>query len=169
MAEKGMIDTGNYDTDEVTYCEKHPDRETGLRCNRCNRLMCGECAVQTPVGYRCRECVRQVEDTFFTGTNVDYVIGFVTSLIVSALGAFFTGFIPFWLAAIFLGIIVGGFVGEIVLRMTGKRRGRYTAQITALGALLGTLVVYFVTLIPAITLLIYGGLVVTAVYGRFKV
>ena len=43
-------------TDEVTYCAVHPDRETGLRCNKCGRLMCAECAVPTPVGYRCREC-----------------------------------------------------------------------------------------------------------------
>lgn len=169
MAEQGMMQPPNTDVDEITYCEKHPDRETGLRCNRCNRLMCGECAVQTPVGYRCRECVRQVENTFFTGTNVDYIVGFVTSLIVSALGAFLTGFIPFWLAAIFIGIIVGGFTGEAVMRLTGKRRGRYTAQFAAGGALLGTLIVYFVTLIPTFTLLIYGALVVTAVYGRFKV
>ena len=44
--------------DGLTYCEVHPDRETSLRCNKCGRLMCTECAVLTPVGYRCRECVR---------------------------------------------------------------------------------------------------------------
>ena len=36
----------------IEYCEKHPDREARLRCNRCNRLMCTQCAVRTPTGYR---------------------------------------------------------------------------------------------------------------------
>lgn len=169
MAEQGIIDNHVHDEDEVTYCEKHPDRETALRCNRCNRLMCAECAVQTPVGYRCRECVRQVEDTFFTGTNTDYILGFGVSTVISAFGGFIAGFIPFWLAAIFIGILVGGFIGEVVLRVTKKRRGRYTAQFTAAGAVAGTLLVYFFTFIPVFTLLIYGGLVAFGVYGRFKV
>ncbi len=169
MAEQGVIDRHNQNEDETTYCEKHPERETSLRCNRCNRLMCAVCAVQTPVGYRCTECVRQVEDTFFTGTNVDYIIAFGVSLVMSAIGAFATGFIPFWLAAIFIGIMVGGFIGEVVMRATGKRRGRYTAQFATGGALLGTVIIYFVTFIPTFTLLIYGGLVAAGVYGRFKV
>ena len=59
---------------DATFCAVHPDRETGLRCNRCGRLMCAECAVLTPVGYRCRECVRQQEDKFFNATQSDYVI-----------------------------------------------------------------------------------------------
>ena len=40
--------------EETTYCAVHPDRETSLQCNRCGRYMCVECAVHTPVGYRCR-------------------------------------------------------------------------------------------------------------------
>ncbi|HYN88142.1 MAG TPA: tetratricopeptide repeat protein, partial [Ardenticatenaceae bacterium] len=44
-------------TEEMLHCSVHPDRETMLRCNRCGRPMCPECAVRTPVGLRCRECV----------------------------------------------------------------------------------------------------------------
>jgi hypothetical protein len=35
-----------------------PDRETYLRCNRCERHICTSCAVLTPTGYRCKNCVR---------------------------------------------------------------------------------------------------------------
>ena len=43
---------------EKMYCYNHPQRETVLRCNRCERPMCTSCAVLTPTGYRCKECVR---------------------------------------------------------------------------------------------------------------
>jgi rhomboid protease GluP len=43
------------------YCYRHPDRETLLRCGRCDRPICAECQVRHPVGIRCPECapVRQ--------------------------------------------------------------------------------------------------------------
>jgi membrane associated rhomboid family serine protease len=36
-----------------TYCYRHPDRQTGLRCSRCDRPICGECANPAPVGQLC--------------------------------------------------------------------------------------------------------------------
>ena len=39
-------------------CYRHPDRETGVRCQRCGRPVCPECLVQAPVGVQCVECVR---------------------------------------------------------------------------------------------------------------
>ena len=76
----------NPTVEELTYCEVHPDRETALRCNQCNRLMCAECAVTTPVGYRCRECVRAHDDKFFSGTQLDYGIVFGVGAVLAALG-----------------------------------------------------------------------------------
>ena len=37
-------------TEELTYCEVHPDRETALRCNKCGRPMCTHCEVLRPFG-----------------------------------------------------------------------------------------------------------------------
>jgi membrane associated rhomboid family serine protease len=37
----------------LTTCYRHPDRETGLRCSRCGRPICGECAVPAAVGQLC--------------------------------------------------------------------------------------------------------------------
>lgn len=39
-------------------CTFHPNTETLLRCNKCDRPICGKCAVTTPVGARCPECAR---------------------------------------------------------------------------------------------------------------
>jgi membrane associated rhomboid family serine protease len=38
-------------------CYRHPGRETGVRCNRCERPVCPECRVEASVGFQCRECV----------------------------------------------------------------------------------------------------------------
>jgi membrane associated rhomboid family serine protease len=41
-----------------TYCYRHPDRQTGLRCSRCERPICGECANPAPVGQLCPDDAR---------------------------------------------------------------------------------------------------------------
>jgi membrane associated rhomboid family serine protease len=47
------------------YCYRHPQVETSLRCNRCNKPICPKCAQRTPVGFRCAECVSAIEDRYY--------------------------------------------------------------------------------------------------------
>ncbi len=42
-------------SDELTYCYKHPDRETGVSCQRCDRYICPQCSTPGAVGYLCPE------------------------------------------------------------------------------------------------------------------
>ena len=46
-------------TSQLTTCYRHPGRETGVRCQRCERPICPACMVPAPVGVQCVECVRQ--------------------------------------------------------------------------------------------------------------
>lgn len=39
-------------------CYRHPDRNTLLRCSRCDRPICADCSIDATVGQRCPECVR---------------------------------------------------------------------------------------------------------------
>ncbi|MHA6761563.1 rhomboid family intramembrane serine protease [Streptacidiphilus sp. PAMC 29251] len=38
-------------------CYRHPGRETGVSCNRCERPVCPDCRVEAAVGFQCQECV----------------------------------------------------------------------------------------------------------------
>lgn len=70
------------------YCYVHPNRETALRCNNCNRPICASCAVRTPTGYRCKECVKGHQQTFNTAEWYDYIIGFVVAAFLSGIASF---------------------------------------------------------------------------------
>ena len=48
-----------------------------LRCNRCERPICTECAVLTPTGYRCKECVRGQQKVFDTAKWFDYPLAII--------------------------------------------------------------------------------------------
>ncbi|MER7916658.1 MULTISPECIES: rhomboid family intramembrane serine protease [unclassified Streptomyces] len=45
------------DARSVPVCYRHPDRETGVRCTRCERPICPACMVSASVGFQCPECV----------------------------------------------------------------------------------------------------------------
>ncbi|MFQ5611464.1 MAG: tetratricopeptide repeat protein [Anaerolineae bacterium] len=141
--------------DTLLVCYRHPETETGLRCNRCGKPICVKCANRTPVGFRCPDCIREQQNKFYTGTNLDYVIAAVIalplSLVAAAVFTFFIGGIGFF--ALFIGFIaapfVSGIIAEAVRRAVGKRRSRYLPHVVAGSLILATL--------PFILLLLLGG------------
>jgi membrane associated rhomboid family serine protease len=44
---------------EAPSCYRHPGRQTYLRCNRCERYICGDCMRTAAVGHQCVECVQE--------------------------------------------------------------------------------------------------------------
>lgn len=129
---------------DLLYCYRHPQTQTGLRCNRCNKAICPKCARRTPVGFRCPECIREQEEKFYSGGNMDYVIAAVIalplSLVAAGLFTFILGGIGFFVILISLIVApaVAGFIAEAVRWAVGKRRSRYLGHVVAGCVILGT-------------------------------
>jgi membrane associated rhomboid family serine protease len=51
-------------------CYRHPDRQGGVRCRRCERPICPDCMVQASVGFQCPACARTGAPTPRTGRAV---------------------------------------------------------------------------------------------------
>ena len=126
-------------TPPILYCANHPQRETSLRCNRCDKPICPECAVLTPTGYRCKECVRGQQRVYNTATSIDYMLAFITAAVLSYVGSLITGFLGFF--TLLLAPLAGVVIAEAVRYVIRKRRSPglfLTAAIaTALGSLPG--------------------------------
>lgn len=126
------------------HCYVHPNRETSLRCNNCNRPICASCAIRTPTGYRCRECVRERQKTFETSEWYDYVSGFIISAILSGIAAFlvtFIGGIGFfgWFLIAAGAPTAAVAIAESVRAVTKRRRSRQLFMTVAAGVVLGAL------------------------------
>ena len=52
-------DFGTTAPEETEYCYGHPKTPTKLHCSRCDRPICGRCAIPASVGQHCPECVAE--------------------------------------------------------------------------------------------------------------
>lgn len=119
------------------FCANHPNRETQLRCNQCEKPICIQCVVKTPTGYRCKDCVRSQQKIFDTAKWFDYPLALGTGAILAYLGSLF---IPrLFIFAIFVSPIAGGVITEIIRALIRKRRSQRLFRLVTLSVAIGCL------------------------------
>jgi hypothetical protein len=118
-------------------CYRHPGRETAVSCSNCERPICTDCMVYTPVGIKCPECARQPRSALVRlkpnraarAVAVAFGLGALMGVgivLLQDIGLFF---------ALILGWLIGIGMGEAVLAASGRFRSPTTGWIAVGGSL----------------------------------
>lgn len=93
------------DEQSAPVCYRHRNRETYLRCVRCDKPICADCRIDAPVGFQCPDCVAEGRRTVrrprtafggsssgAAGTVTKAMIGlnvamFVLTIVIGGMGA----------------------------------------------------------------------------------
>ena len=106
-------------SEETEYCYGHPKTPTKLHCSRCERPICGRCAIPASVGQHCPECVAEARKS---APKVRSAMAATAPVVMTILGInvlFYLGqqFIP-------------GLTGELLMWPVGIENGQYWRLLT---------------------------------------
>jgi len=146
------------DNPPILYCANHPNVETSLRCNNCGKPICPKCAVRTPTGYRCRECVRNQQKVFDTAEPIDYPLAIAVAAVLSFIGSLVVSYIGFF--TIFVAPIAGVIIAEAVRFVIRRRRSKNLFLVATIAAVVGSLPLLLTSLASSL----FGGFVFTLIW-----
>lgn len=133
-------------------CAFHKGVETNVSCPDCGRYMCPKDMVDTPVGYKCKECGRSRRPLLGGVKPRQYALGAAAALGSGIALGLVLAFVPvfsFWLS------ILGGIaVGEATRRGAGGHRTWEFAALAALGSLAGAALTFVIGLPAPLALLV---------------
>ena len=136
------------DVSGLHRCSFDPEVETALGCGKCGEYICPRCMIQTPVGARCRDCVRITKDPTYDVKPSYYLRAGLAGGVVGVVGGLLWGLlltlhIPFlpWLLAMGVGYLVG----ETVSVAANRKRGTSLAVIAGVSMALAVLAMLAVT------------------------
>jgi len=173
--------TDTLGVETLIYCPQHPSIETQMRCNKCGKFICLKCAMQTPVGYRCRDCVHQQQKVYFNAKGHDDLVAFLVSLGMTILVLPVLAFVAdsFYFGAFYLAFIAGPSAGALLAQLVRlavqRRRSRLMRYFVVGGIVAGTViagigvfVMLDIILFFELPILIFAFLAVTTGYQVLK-
>ena len=130
-------------------CATHPKVETNLRCGKCDKPICPQCMVQTPVGARCPDCAQLYKLPTYRVSTRHYLkaigVGLGMAIVCGIVWGVVIGLVPF--RFIFLNFLlaagVGFAVGEVTSRSVNRKRGKGLATIAGIAVTIGYMVSIF--------------------------
>ena len=156
------------DTGE-TYCARHKDTPTNLRCGRCDTPVCPRCRIHGPVGIRCLDCGRPPQLPQYQVSTPLLLRAVGTSLGSGIAGGLILMFLPVY--GIFYLIAAAGF-GFIVAEMTSyaanSKRGPKLAIIAIVGTVVGHVLIVALWGFVSLVLLLGAILAAVVAYVRLR-
>ncbi|MRS11915.1 MAG: hypothetical protein EG823_02435 [Actinobacteria bacterium] len=119
----------------MPQCAFHPTAETNVRCVECDRPICPKDMVQTPVGYKCKECARQLPSARRSVKPKQLALAALASAAVGTGGAFLLAAIGFgyWFVLLGLGVVTG----EAARRASDGHRSAAIAAVAGIAVAIG--------------------------------
>ena len=146
----------------ATYCARHKDTPTGLRCGRCETPVCPQCMVHGPVGVRCPDCGRPPKLPQYQVSTPLILRAVGASLVIGLAGGFVLLFvIGFGFLYLIAAAAFGYALAEGTSYAANKKRGPTLATIAAIGAVVGH--VPIIALLGVVTIFVLLGAVLAAV------
>lgn len=117
-------------------CSFHPGVETGVRCVSCGRPICPKDFVETPVGYKCPDCARQLPSVRRGARPAQVGKAALAAAAVGCGGAFVLAFLGVY--DLIVAILLGVLTGEAARRASGGHRSGQIAAVAAVSVASGT-------------------------------
>ncbi|GAC1433171.1 MAG: hypothetical protein NVSMB65_06950 [Chloroflexota bacterium] len=108
----------------VLTCANHPGVETGVSCGKCGKPLCPKCMIFTPVGVRCKQCaqLRPPPQYDLSGAVRARVLAAAMAIVVA--GGGLLGWLHLVSFGIFASMAIGFGAGEVLSRVSARKRGR---------------------------------------------
>jgi hypothetical protein len=121
-----------------TRCKCRKQAVTGLRCSRCFVPICPDCSRPAPVGMICRECERGKPSHLYIVEPRSFALAIPVTLAAALFGGWLMSTIRgIGFFGMFAGFLYGMAVGEVALRLTGRKRGIQMEIMAGACALIG--------------------------------
>jgi len=130
--------TSEFSEPPPLYCYRHPDRETWVRCGRCDQPICTSCAMQGPVGLRCKTCGKPSRDALASLKPRQVAIGLAVASGLGAAVGYFGAQLGLFMVV--LGFFAGTFIAQAIDRSIGIKRGPRILAVAIAGVALGGLI-----------------------------
>lgn len=167
---------------ETMVCYRHPDRETGLLCVQCGRPICTECVRPAFVGQLCPECAKDRRPVNYQVTprtlSTAGPMAVLFSVVFNTLAFYVLLVVPFiflsFIAAFFVGPMIGELTLRILDRVTGNKRGKEMQMTVSISYGLGALAVAFVLGIFSLPFFLWApwalfvGVAIATLMGRLR-